>query len=69
MLGGVAFIFSCLMKETYSPVLLQRKAARMRKEFNDERWWSRYDQRESVSKVLKVNLSRPFLMAIYEPIW
>lgn len=69
MLGGVAFIFSCIMKETYTPVLLQKKAARIRKESDDERWWSRYDQKQSLSKVLKVNLCRPFVMAIYEPIW
>lgn len=69
MLAGVAFIFSCLIKETYIPTLLQKKAARIRKESNDERWWSRYDQKQSLYELLKVNLSRPFVMAIYEPIW
>ncbi|EEQ87916.1 MFS multidrug transporter [Blastomyces dermatitidis ER-3] len=66
--AGVALIFMCIMKETYTPVLLQRKAARLRKEDDDPRWWSRYDQKASITAVLKVNLSRPFVMAVLEPI-
>ncbi|KAI1939068.1 hypothetical protein LOZ58_003114 [Ophidiomyces ophidiicola] len=66
--SGVAIIFSCIMKETYAPVLLQRKAAKMRKETDDPRWWSRYDQKEALIDVLKINLSRPFVMAVTEPI-
>ncbi|KAL4919350.1 major facilitator superfamily domain-containing protein [Aspergillus aurantiobrunneus] len=68
MLSGVAFAFACLMKETYSPIILQQKAARMRKETEDGRWWSRYDQKASLLDMLKVNLSRPFVMAVVEPI-
>jgi hypothetical protein len=30
------------MKETYTPRLLQKKAAKMRKETGDDRWWCRY---------------------------
>ncbi|QSS51348.1 polyamine transporter 1 [Histoplasma capsulatum var. duboisii H88] len=66
--GGVALIFMCLMKETYTPVLLQKKAARLREEDDDPRWWSRYDQKASLISVLKTNLSRPFIMAVLEPI-
>ncbi|KAI1927911.1 hypothetical protein LOZ07_006499 [Ophidiomyces ophidiicola] len=66
--SGVAIIFSCIMKETYAPVLLQQKAAKMRKETDDPRWWSRYDQKEALLDVLKINLSRPFVMAVTEPI-
>jgi hypothetical protein len=29
------------MKETYAPTILREKAARMRKQTGDERWWSR----------------------------
>ncbi|OJJ05405.1 hypothetical protein ASPVEDRAFT_86755 [Aspergillus versicolor CBS 583.65] len=68
MLSGVALAFACLMKETYSPIILQKKAARIRKETNDDRWWSRYDQKASLLDMLKVNLSRPFVMAVLEPI-
>ncbi|OJD21926.1 hypothetical protein ACJ73_06731 [Blastomyces percursus] len=66
--AGVAFICMCIMRETYTPVLLRRKAARLRKEDDDPRWWSRYDQKDSVTEVLRVNLSRPFVMAVLEPI-
>ncbi|PGH14033.1 hypothetical protein AJ79_03302 [Helicocarpus griseus UAMH5409] len=68
ILGGVALLCMCVMKETYTPVLLRRKAARLRKELDDPRWWSRYDQRTSVISILKINLSRPFVMAVVEPI-
>ncbi|KAL2821061.1 major facilitator superfamily domain-containing protein [Aspergillus granulosus] len=68
MLSGVAFGFACIMKETYSPIILQKKAARLRKETDDDRWWSRYDQKASLVELLKVNLSRPFIMAVAEPI-
>ncbi|KAL5336481.1 major facilitator superfamily domain-containing protein [Aspergillus crustosus] len=68
MLSGVAVVFACFMKETYGPVILQRRAARMRKETDDDRWWSRYDQKVSLWELLKVNLSRPFVMAVVEPI-
>jgi hypothetical protein len=69
ILSGVAFCFACIMKETYSPIILQKKAARRRKDTDDDRWWSRYDQKASLVEMLKVNLSRPFVMAVVEPIW
>ncbi|KAJ5085388.1 hypothetical protein N7532_010159 [Penicillium argentinense] len=68
MLSGVALVFALVLKETYAPTLLQKKAARLRKETGDERWWSRYDQKASLSEILKLNLSRPFVMAVTEPI-
>ncbi|KAL4811520.1 major facilitator superfamily domain-containing protein [Aspergillus unguis] len=68
ILSGVAFSFACIMKETYSPIILQRKAAQRRKETDDDRWWSRYDQKVSLVEMLKINLSRPFVMAVVEPI-
>jgi MFS family permease len=85
--SGVGWIMCSMVKETYSPVLLQRKAAKIRKETGDDRWWSRYDQRLSskslasrllrcldltlnflVLQILKINLSRPFILAFTEPI-
>lgn len=69
MFGALALAFSCIMKETYAPVLLRQKAAKLRKETDDPRWWSRYDVKKSLSEVAKTNLSRPFVMAIREPIW
>jgi MFS family permease len=85
--SGVGWLACSLIKETYAPVLLQRKAAKMREETGDDRWWSRYDQRLSskssrelkdvpqsltfgplVLQILKINLSRPFVLAFTEPI-
>ncbi|EAU36253.1 conserved hypothetical protein [Aspergillus terreus NIH2624] len=66
--SGVALAFSLIMRETYSPIILQKKAARLRKETDEPRWWSRYDQKIGLAEVLKINLSRPFVMAATEPI-
>ena len=68
MLGGVSLILMISVRETYAPALLRQKAAKIRKETDDPRWWCRYDQRVPFIKLMKVNLSRPFLMAVKEPI-
>ncbi|CAI7632155.1 unnamed protein product [Penicillium pancosmium] len=68
ILSAVALVLAIILKETYAPTLLQSKAARLRKETGDERWWSRYDRKESLYEILKLNLSRPFVMAVTEPI-
>ena len=68
ILAGVAVLMLAMVKETYAPVLLQKKAARMRKETGDDRWWCRHDQRISTLQLLKTNLSRPFILAATEPI-
>ncbi|CZT42598.1 probable benomyl/methotrexate resistance protein [Rhynchosporium secalis] len=68
ILSGVGWIFCSSMQETYAPVILQRKAAKMRKETGDDRWWCRYDQKSSFVQMLKINLSRPFILSFTEPI-
>jgi len=68
ILGGVSFLIMLTVKETYAPTILKRKAARMRKELDDERWWCRYDEKTSTVDLLKINLSRPFILAATEPI-
>lgn len=67
--SGVALAFAIILKESYAPTLLRKKAARLRKETGDSRWWSSYDQKASLLEILKLNLSRPFVMAVTEPIW
>ena len=69
MISAIALVFAIILKETYAPTILQKKAARLRKESGDSRWWSRYDQTASLAEILKLNLSRPFVMAVTEPIW
>src|ERR1700712_4748704 len=43
ILASVGTILMTTAKETYAPMILQAKAARIRKETDDERWWCRYD--------------------------
>ena len=70
MISGLAFGFMCILKETYAPALLKKKAELRRKEQDDERYWSRYDDKKvHFLALLKVNLSRPFIMIATEPIW
>lgn len=66
--GGIAFLIMVCVRETYAPILLQQKAKRIRKETGESRYWSRYDVRVGFTELMKANLSRPFAMAIKEPI-
>lgn len=68
IISGVAFIFMCMLKETYGPALLRKKAKLRRKEQDDNRYWSRYDNKINFWPLLKVNLSRPFVMIFTEPV-
>lgn len=47
MLAGAAFFACAFIKETYAPVILKQKAAKMRKETGDERYWCKYDEKKS----------------------
>ncbi|KAG9601762.1 MFS general substrate transporter, partial [Aureobasidium melanogenum] len=68
ILAGVAFAFVAIVKETYGPTLLRKRAAKLRKETGDPRWWSRFDEKKAFWPLLKVNLSRPFVLMVTEPI-
>jgi multidrug resistance protein len=67
--ASVAWLMTSLIKETYAPALLRKRAAKKRKETGDDRWWSRYDDKLEFWPLLKMNLSRPFVMTVTEPIW
>ena len=47
ILSGAGWIICALLKETYAPLILQRKAAKLRLQTGDDRWWCRYDQQLS----------------------
>ncbi|PKS13009.1 hypothetical protein jhhlp_000350 [Lomentospora prolificans] len=68
IMAGVSMALLLTLKETYAPTILQRKAARQRKETDDPRWWCKYDERVSKWQLLKVNLARPFILCCTEPI-
>lgn len=68
ILAGVVWVLISSVRETYPPIILQKKAARMRKEMDDDRWWCRYDQKASALQLFKINMSRPFILSWSEPI-
>ncbi|KAI0475435.1 major facilitator superfamily domain-containing protein [Xylariaceae sp. FL0804] len=68
ILAGGGIVAMAFTRETYAPIILQRKAARLRRETGDERYWCPYDQKLSRVELLKVNLLRPFVLALTEPI-
>lgn len=43
MTSIIAWLLLMSIKETYMPVLLRKKAKKLRKETGDNRWWSQYD--------------------------
>lgn len=68
ILTGAAVVIMATVRETYVPQILKQKAARRRKEEDDERYWCQYDSRKSTAELMKVNLSRPFVLSFTEPI-
>ncbi|KAI1372173.1 polyamine transporter 3 [Hypoxylon crocopeplum] len=68
ILAGIATVCIMTPKETYAPIILQKMAARKRKETDDERWWCRYDVKLSKVALMKINLVRPFKLSFTEPI-
>jgi multidrug resistance protein len=69
IIGGVILVLIVAIKETYTPVILKKRAASMRKETNDPKWWTRYDDGVGFASSLRINLKRPFSMLLTEPIW
>ena len=67
--SAMALAFLVITRETYAPSILREKAKLRRKETDDPRWWSRYDDKLKLWPLLKINLSRPFIMTFTEPIW
>ncbi|KAK5630312.1 hypothetical protein RRF57_006027 [Xylaria bambusicola] len=68
ILAGAASLSMLGTSETYAPAILKAKAARKRKETNDDRWWTRYDLNLSPFDLVKLNLTRPFILFFTEPI-
>lgn len=66
--SGVSCFMVLFINETYAPAILRAKSAKIRKENNDERWFSRYDEKKNFWPLLRENLYRPLSMAVQEPI-
>jgi hypothetical protein len=57
ILAGAAFFACAFIKETYAPVILKQKAAKMRKETGDERYWCKYDEKKSCKMTIQPELN------------
>ncbi|KAJ8514115.1 hypothetical protein ONZ45_g8269 [Pleurotus djamor] len=69
ILVGVCFAFSLFIPETLAPLLLKRKAARLRKETGDDSYVTEAEfHRVPLSQSLKVALLRPLTMLVTEPV-
>ncbi|KUM59560.1 hypothetical protein ACN42_g7584 [Penicillium freii] len=64
MLASIIF----LVPETYHPVLLRRKAEKLRQETGDERWKAPIEKlQRSVSQTVLLSMKRPILLLALEP--
>lgn len=69
--SGVMFVLGALIPETYAPVLLRRKAAKLTEEtglVHVSTYDAKADKNETFLTKLKVNCSRPFVLLFFEPI-
>lgn len=57
-----------LLPETYEPILLKRRAARLRKETGNLKLHTKFDEDKSLAKVLRVSLVRPFRLLATQPV-
>ncbi|KAF9554045.1 MFS polyamine transporter [Agrocybe pediades] len=66
---GVAFLLTLFIPETLAPVLLRKKAAKLRKETGDDSYRTLEElEKLPFSETLKISMVRPFLMLFQEPI-
>ena len=66
---GATFLFTLVMLETLAPVLLEKKAAKLRKETEDPMYRTIEElEKKPFKEVVVVVLLRPFIMLFTEPI-
>ncbi|KAL8292567.1 hypothetical protein RQP46_001179 [Phenoliferia psychrophenolica] len=67
--GAIFLVFYFCLPETYHPVLLKRKAERLRRETGDPRYWARHEREDfGLKAIVGKVLARPLLMLFTEPI-
>lgn len=72
ILAGVLAALSFLVPETYAPVLMRKKADKLRKDTGDEKYRSQFcyeDGGGDFWTLIKTNLERPIIMLFTEPLW
>ncbi|CAK5265442.1 unnamed protein product [Mycena citricolor] len=66
---GCVFVFTLFIPETLAPILLQRKAAAMRKETGDSNYRSLAEiEKVPIGRKMKDALTRPLVMMFMEPV-
>ncbi|KAL1408894.1 hypothetical protein Q8F55_005708 [Vanrija albida] len=66
---GLVAIFTLVVPETYAPIILRRKAARLNKENNTDVYVSKHDiDMVPFKDRLKTAMFRPFILMVCEPI-
>ncbi|ESK91681.1 mfs polyamine transporter [Moniliophthora roreri MCA 2997] len=67
--SGLCFFLTLFIPETLAPVILRRKAAKLRKETGDDSYKTLEElERKPLTETLKVALLRPIVMLLTEPI-
>lgn len=72
IIAGVLGVLAFFIPETYAPVLMRKKAARLRKETGDDRYMSRFCYKDGEGDfwvLIKTSLQRPIIMLFTEPLW
>lgn len=67
---GIVFFASWLAPETLAPVILRKRAQKLRKETGDERYSTAYEraEKQSIADIVKISLVIPIKMLVTEPI-
>ncbi|KAI5841424.1 major facilitator superfamily domain-containing protein [Morchella snyderi] len=71
IIAGVLGVLAFFIPETYTPVLMRKKAARLRKETGDDRYMSRFCYKDGEGDfwvLIKTSLQRPIIMLFTEPL-
>ncbi|KAL0942955.1 MFS multidrug transporter [Colletotrichum truncatum] len=65
---AVGALFIMTVPETYRPTLLRKMAAEKRKEEQDFRYWSDFDDTVPLFRRIRTAVSRPFILSFTEPV-
>ncbi|KAK9850542.1 Major Facilitator Superfamily [Penicillium brevicompactum] len=68
IIGGVTFALMILVKETYAPILLRKRAQKRRQHTKNPKWWSSHDNHLPFITFCRINISRQIVMIVTEPI-
>ncbi|KAJ5902006.1 MFS multidrug transporter [Penicillium taxi] len=69
ILSGLSWIGLCFLSETFSPVLLKKRAAELRKETNSNRYFSSQELKQTDTSFTMTQIAtRPLSMLVFEPI-